>query len=134
MPLSHYVTLRDSGLRVSPFGLGAMTFGEDWGWGSTLAELGQVYADLRVVRAIPAEPRCAIRYRSRSSTSLDFARGCLHANHGRHRFLPIVSLRKSDSRVRAFRFVLLLLSRLRARLGFTRADPAGGGPAASLTA
>ena len=29
MPLDHYVTLGRSGLRVSPFCLGAMTFGED---------------------------------------------------------------------------------------------------------
>src|SRR5437763_5898602 len=38
MSLSDYVTLGRSGLRVSPFCLGAMTFGEDWGWGSTPAE------------------------------------------------------------------------------------------------
>jgi aryl-alcohol dehydrogenase (NADP+) len=31
MPLDHYVTLGHSGLRVSPFALGAMTFGEDPG-------------------------------------------------------------------------------------------------------
>ena len=31
MPLEHYVTLGHSGLRVSPFALGAMTFGEDPG-------------------------------------------------------------------------------------------------------
>src|SRR3954463_15863506 len=29
MPLDHYVTLGRSGLRVSPFALGAMTFGTD---------------------------------------------------------------------------------------------------------
>jgi aryl-alcohol dehydrogenase-like predicted oxidoreductase len=38
MPLTDYVTLGRSGLRVSPFCLGTMTFGEDWGWGSTPAE------------------------------------------------------------------------------------------------
>jgi aryl-alcohol dehydrogenase-like predicted oxidoreductase len=38
MPLNHYVTLGRSGLRVSPFCLGAMTFGEDWGWGSSVAD------------------------------------------------------------------------------------------------
>ena len=38
MPLDHYVTLGRSGLRVSPFCLGAMTFGEDWGWGSSVAD------------------------------------------------------------------------------------------------
>src|SRR5215510_7858456 len=38
MPLDHYVTLGRSGLRVSPFCLGTMTFGEDWGWGSSVAD------------------------------------------------------------------------------------------------
>jgi aryl-alcohol dehydrogenase-like predicted oxidoreductase len=38
MPLDNYVTLGKSGLRVSPMCLGAMTFGEDWGWGSSMAE------------------------------------------------------------------------------------------------
>ncbi len=38
MPLNHYVTLGRSGLRVSPFCLGAMTFGEDLGWGTTVKE------------------------------------------------------------------------------------------------
>jgi aryl-alcohol dehydrogenase-like predicted oxidoreductase len=38
MPLDHYVTLGHSGLRVSPFCLGAMTFGEDLGWGSSVAD------------------------------------------------------------------------------------------------
>ena len=33
MPLNHYVTLGRSGLRVSPFCLGAMTFGDDMGPG-----------------------------------------------------------------------------------------------------
>ena len=36
MSLDRYVTLGRSGLRVSPFCLGAMTFGEDWGWGSSV--------------------------------------------------------------------------------------------------
>ena len=38
MPLNHYVTLGRSGLAVSPFCLGAMTFGEDWGWGASTTE------------------------------------------------------------------------------------------------
>ncbi len=38
MPLDHYVTLGRSGLRVSPFCLGAMTFGEEWGWGSSVKD------------------------------------------------------------------------------------------------
>jgi aryl-alcohol dehydrogenase-like predicted oxidoreductase len=38
MPLDHYVTLGRSGLRVSPLCLGAMTFGDDLGWGSNVEE------------------------------------------------------------------------------------------------
>jgi aryl-alcohol dehydrogenase-like predicted oxidoreductase len=38
MPLDHYVTLGRSGLRVSPLCLGTMTFGEDWGWGTTVKD------------------------------------------------------------------------------------------------
>ena len=38
MPLNQYVTLGRSGLRVSPFCLGAMTFGEDLGWGSSVED------------------------------------------------------------------------------------------------
>ena len=44
MPLTNYVTLGRSGLRVSPFCLGAMTFGEDWGWGSSVAESEAIIA------------------------------------------------------------------------------------------
>ncbi|HSQ67492.1 MAG TPA: aldo/keto reductase [Polyangiaceae bacterium] len=42
MPLNHYVTLGHSGLRVSPFCLGAMTFGKEWGWGSEPAEAKRI--------------------------------------------------------------------------------------------
>jgi aryl-alcohol dehydrogenase-like predicted oxidoreductase len=42
MPLNHYVSLGNSGLRVSPFCLGAMTFGEDWGFGAGEEESKQV--------------------------------------------------------------------------------------------
>jgi aryl-alcohol dehydrogenase-like predicted oxidoreductase len=38
MSVNHYVTLGRSGLRVSPLCLGAMTFGEDWGWGASVAD------------------------------------------------------------------------------------------------
>ena len=38
MSLHHYVTLGRSGLRVSPLCLGTMTFGMEWGWGSTPEE------------------------------------------------------------------------------------------------
>jgi aryl-alcohol dehydrogenase-like predicted oxidoreductase len=42
MALDHYVTLGRSGLRVSPLCLGAMTFGEDLGWGSSVEESEQI--------------------------------------------------------------------------------------------
>ncbi len=42
MPWDHYVTLGRSGLRVSPLCLGAMTFGEDLGWGSSVEESEQI--------------------------------------------------------------------------------------------
>jgi aryl-alcohol dehydrogenase-like predicted oxidoreductase len=35
MPLDSYITLGRSGLRVSPFCLGTMTFGQDLGWGAS---------------------------------------------------------------------------------------------------
>src|SRR5215813_9653460 len=38
MSLSNYVTIGHSGLRVSPLCLGTMTFGEELGWGTTVAE------------------------------------------------------------------------------------------------
>jgi aryl-alcohol dehydrogenase-like predicted oxidoreductase len=44
MALTDYVTIGHSGLRVSPFCLGAMTFGEDWGWGSSVAESEAIIA------------------------------------------------------------------------------------------
>jgi len=42
MALDHYVTLGRSGLRVSPFCLGAMTFGDNLGWGSSVEESQQI--------------------------------------------------------------------------------------------
>ena len=44
MPLTDYVTIGNSGLRVSPFCLGAMTFGEEWGWGSSVQEAETIMA------------------------------------------------------------------------------------------
>jgi aryl-alcohol dehydrogenase-like predicted oxidoreductase len=38
MSLHQYITLGRSGLRVSPFCLGTMTFGDDLGWGSSVEE------------------------------------------------------------------------------------------------
>ena len=49
MALDHYVTLGRSGLRVSPFCLGTMTFGEDLGWGSSVEDSQKIvdrYIDL----------------------------------------------------------------------------------------
>ena len=42
MSLDHYITLGRSGLRVSPFCLGTMTFGEVLGWGSSVEESQQI--------------------------------------------------------------------------------------------
>jgi len=47
MALSDYLTIGNSGLRVSPFCLGAMTFGEDWGWGVPKEEAQKVYSAFR---------------------------------------------------------------------------------------
>src|SRR5262249_60943403 len=44
MSLEQYVTLGNSGLRVSPFCLGGMTFGEDWGWGSSVQDAEAIMA------------------------------------------------------------------------------------------
>ena len=38
-----YKLLGKSGLRVSELCLGTMTFGEDWGWGSTKDESRKIY-------------------------------------------------------------------------------------------
>jgi aryl-alcohol dehydrogenase-like predicted oxidoreductase len=46
--LNHYRLLGNSGMRVSPLCLGTMTFGTEWGWGTTLEESRQildVYSD-----------------------------------------------------------------------------------------
>ena len=42
MPLNDFVTLGHSGLRVSPFCLGGMTFGEEWGIGSSVETSQQI--------------------------------------------------------------------------------------------
>jgi aryl-alcohol dehydrogenase-like predicted oxidoreductase len=43
MSLQDYVTLGRSGLRVSPFSLGTMTFGTEWGWGSEEAQAREIF-------------------------------------------------------------------------------------------
>ena len=61
MPLDHYVTLGRSGLRVSPFCLGAMTFGEDWGWGSSVKESEQIIDRFIDAAATSSTPPTATR-------------------------------------------------------------------------
>ena len=43
MQLDHYRLLGRSGLRVSPMSLGAMTFGQDWGWGADEAAARRLF-------------------------------------------------------------------------------------------
>jgi aryl-alcohol dehydrogenase-like predicted oxidoreductase len=43
MSLRQYVTLGRSGLRVSPYSLGTMTFGTEWGWGSEESDARAVF-------------------------------------------------------------------------------------------
>ena len=45
MSLDHYITLGRSGLRVSPLCLGAMTFGEDLGWGTSVQDSTAIIDD-----------------------------------------------------------------------------------------
>lgn len=59
MSLSDYLTLGRSGLRVSPLCLGTMTFGEDWGWGSSAGDSEAILA----------------RYLERGGNFLDTANG-----------------------------------------------------------
>ncbi len=47
MPM-RYRLLGNSGLRVSEMSLGAMTFGEDWGWGTGKDEARKIYEAYRV--------------------------------------------------------------------------------------
>lgn len=47
MSLNSYITLGKSGLRVSPLCLGTVTFGEDWGFGSSPQEVDAILARYR---------------------------------------------------------------------------------------
>ena len=47
MAVMKYKLLGPSGLRVSELCLGAMTFGEDWGWGSTAETASDIYRAFR---------------------------------------------------------------------------------------
>jgi hypothetical protein len=61
MPLNSYVTLGRSGLRVSPFCLGAMTFGEDLGGG-----FGASVKDSEAILAHYLEPGWELHCRTAS--------------------------------------------------------------------
>lgn len=63
MPLGHYVTLGRSGLRVSPLCLGAMTFGEDLGWGSSVEESQRIIDRFIDSVATSSIPRTLLRLR-----------------------------------------------------------------------
>jgi len=73
MPLNHYVTLGRSGLRVSPFCLGAMTFGEDLGWGTSVKDSEAILDRLIELGGTSSTPRMStpkvIRRRSSGTTS-----------------------------------------------------------------
>ncbi|HET6888388.1 MAG TPA: aldo/keto reductase, partial [Candidatus Udaeobacter sp.] len=45
----NYRLLGKSGLRVSEFCLGTMTFGDDWGWGSSKDDAKKIYDAFREV-------------------------------------------------------------------------------------
>lgn len=45
--IMNYRLLGNSGLRVSELSLGAMTFGEDWGWGAGKEEVRKIYSAYR---------------------------------------------------------------------------------------
>ena len=48
-----YRLLGNSGLRVSEFALGTMTFGNDWGWGAPKEESQRLYEASRVELGFP---------------------------------------------------------------------------------
>jgi len=47
MSLDHFITLGRSGLRVSPLCLGAMTFGEGFGWGASVEDSNAMMSEYR---------------------------------------------------------------------------------------
>ena len=96
MALDHYVTLGRSGLRVSPFCLGTMTFGEDLGWGS----------DRRGVAEDPRPLHRARRQLHRHRQRLH--QGPLREDHRRPRRPPPS---RRDRLVIATKFIANLVSR-----------------------
>ena len=57
----NYRLLGGSGLRVSELCLGTMTFGEEWGWGSTFDEAKKIYEAYRAAQAISSIPQMYTR-------------------------------------------------------------------------
>ncbi len=78
-----YKLLGNSGLRVSEFALGTMTFGDDWGWGAPKDESQKVYNAFRESAAISLTlltfTPTARASRSLASSSKDTARAWLKA-------------------------------------------------------
>jgi len=78
-----YKLLGNSGLRVSEFALGTMTFGDDWGWGAPKDESQKVYNAFRESAAISLTLLTFIptarASRSLASSSKDTARAWLKA-------------------------------------------------------
>src|ERR1700683_2122153 len=67
--MMRYRLLGNSGLRVSEAALGAMTFGDDWGWGAAKDEARKVYDAFREAGGnFIAARRIVLRNQSESST------------------------------------------------------------------
>jgi hypothetical protein len=59
MSLQNYVSLGRSGVRVSPICLGAMTFGEDWVWGSNVEDSKKILDRTSISVATSSTPPTA---------------------------------------------------------------------------
>ena len=71
----NYRLLGESGLRVSEFCLGTMTFGEDLGWGSGKEEARKIYDAFSARRtAISLIPRTFIRMERMNRFSASFSK------------------------------------------------------------
>jgi aryl-alcohol dehydrogenase-like predicted oxidoreductase len=62
MSLHSYIILGNSGLRVSPFCLGTMTFGNDRGWGSSPSEANAILSSFLDRGSGPQELLCFYCY------------------------------------------------------------------------
>ncbi len=61
-----YRLLGNSGLRVSEAALGAMTFGDEWGWGSAKDEARKVYDAFREAGGNFIDTACLLRAQIRT--------------------------------------------------------------------